>query len=89
MQARSDSADYLCSFCFLSVIIIYFFIFLLPAVANVTTAVDIYSFGMCALEVRGDVSAFQLVSCLMMRLVASYFIVAFLSRMIKMSLILI
>lgn len=26
---------------------------LLSAVANVTTAVDIYSFGMCALEVRG------------------------------------
>lgn len=25
----------------------------LSAVANVTTAVDIYSFGMCALEVRG------------------------------------
>ena len=27
---------------------------MLPAVANVTTAVDIYSFGMCALEVRVD-----------------------------------
>lgn len=27
---------------------------LFSAVANVTTAVDIYSFGMCALEVRGD-----------------------------------
>lgn len=26
----------------------------LSAVASVTTAVDIYSFGMCALEVRGD-----------------------------------
>lgn len=28
---------------------------LLSAVANVTTAVDIYSFGMCALEVRGAI----------------------------------
>lgn len=28
-------------------------LFVLSAVADVTTAVDIYSFGMCALEVRG------------------------------------